>query len=128
MHIEIEDKGTHLVCTIPEGFAVSDAEVMMTLIIDACVQTGQRRVLIDFSVIKKPWPATSKLLGAFIADEHLTSFKQKHGKTIKIAILGNPPFISTYRPTRDYLQQAGQNAETFTAMDDAEKWLIEMVS
>ena len=124
MHLEIEDKGTHMACTIPEGFAVSDLEVLMTLVIDGCVQTGHRRVLIDFSVMNEPWPATSKLLGAFVADEHMSRYQDRYGKTIKLAILGKPPFISTYRPTRDYLKQAGKNAETFTCLKDALKWLL----
>ena len=121
---EIEDSGKYLTCKIIEGFQAADVSSMMILVLSGCTRMGHNRVLLDFRVMREPWPATSKLIAGMTAQEHIENYQAKQGVSLKFAILGNPPFVSTYRPTRDLLQQAGQDVETFTSIDEALDWLL----
>jgi len=68
--------------------------------------------------------AAVKTMAAMAMEEELLRFRDLHGRFPRIAVLGIPPFVETFGPTRDLLHGSGIPFGVFTDRLSAEDWLL----
>jgi hypothetical protein len=121
--IDIDTTTVPLSCTISGNFTPTDGFLIIPTLLAACARTGSSLVLLDLTAIKEPHSVSNKLMWAYEAEQAMTTYQETVGTPPRIAVLGCPPFLSTYKPASEHFEASNVSIRVFDCMEDAQKWL-----
>jgi hypothetical protein len=123
MKREFHDRGDHVLIVATGDFDLDEAVARLGDIFQACRHWGRDRVLMDTRGLEGEMDTTQEMAYASGWARHYQAHLGAGGHPLRMAFVGNAPFIKTWQPGINLAKKEGMDAHATTDMEEALEWL-----
>src|SRR5438105_15555768 len=100
------------------------AEKAYREVLRECVAGGRWKMLIDCRALSGELSTTERYsLGKVVADENTSVAAKEDGRVVRVALVGNPPFIDRDRFGETVARNRGAAVKVTSDLESAYRWL-----